>query len=127
MKNRRKMLPLALAAFVAPLAAQAEGPTHFAPNEAGIFYHTEAAGPAKSQEQVANELAAAQKTASGASMLRWGTMNTPKVGAARTRSEVVAELEAAQKQPNWDAASRLGAPLPAPRGEAAKARTVAQP
>lgn len=86
MKNRQ-VLSLALAvgagvAFVAPFAVYAEGPSHFAPNEAGVVYHA---------------------------------------------NEVVAELEAAQKQPNWDAASRLGAPLPAPRGDASKARAQAQP
>jgi hypothetical protein len=58
-------------------------------------------------------------------MLRWGSMRTPKVGAPKSRAEVVAELEAAQKQPNWDAASRLGAPLPAPKGDASKTRAQA--
>jgi hypothetical protein len=114
MKNRQ-VLSLALAvgagvAFVAPFAVYAEGPSHFAPNEAGVVYHANEAGQAKSQAQVSAELADAQKTPAGASMLRWGSMNTPKVGAAKSRAEVVAELEAAQKQPNWDAASRLGAP-----------------
>lgn len=131
MKNRQILSLLfaagAGAAFVAPPAAHAEGPSHFAPDEAGVVYHPGEAGPARSQAQVSAELATAQKTPDGASMLRWGSMSTPKVGAPRTRAEVVAELEAAQKQPHWDAAARLGAPLPAPRGEASKARARTQP
>ena len=131
MKNRQ-ILSLAFAvgagaAFVAPFAAYAEGPSHFAPNEAGVVYHPVEAGPAKSQAQVSAELADAQKTPAGASLLRWGSMSTPKVGASKSRAEVVAELEAAQKQPNWDAAARLGAPLPAPKGDASKTRAQAQP
>jgi len=95
MKNRQ-ILSFALAAgvggaFVAPLAAYAEGPSHFAPNEAGVVYH-----PAEA-------------------------------GAAKTDAQVAAELEAAQKQPNWDAAARLGAPLPAPKADTSKARAQAQP
>jgi hypothetical protein len=95
MKNRQ-ILSFALAAgvggaFVAPLAAYAEGSSHFAPNEAGVVYH-----PAEA-------------------------------GAAKTDAQVVAELEAAQKQPNWDAAARLGAPLPAPKADTSKARAQAQP
>jgi hypothetical protein len=95
MKNRQ-ILSFALAAgvggaFVAPLAAYAEGSSHFAPNEAGVVYH-----PAEA-------------------------------GAAKTDAQVAAELEAAQKQPNWDAAARLGAPLPAPKADTSKARAQAQP
>ena len=131
MKNRQ-ILSFALAAgvgaaFVAPFAAYAEGPSHFAPNEAGVIYHPGAAGPAKSRAQVSAELADAQNTPAGASMLRWGVMNTPKMGAAKSRAEVLAELEAAQKQSNWDAASRLGAPLSAPKEDSSKARAQAQP
>jgi len=95
MKNRQ-ILSFALAAgvggaFVAPLAAYAEGSSHFAPNEAGVVYH-----PAEA-------------------------------GAAKTDAQVAAELEAAQKQPNWDAAARIGAPLPAPKADTSKARAQAQP
>ena len=95
MKNRQ-ILSFALAAgvggaFVTPLAVHAEGPSHFAPNEAGVVYH-----PAEA-------------------------------GAAKTDAQVAAELEAAQKQPNWDAAARLGAPLPAPKADTSKARAQAQP
>lgn len=131
MKNRQ-ILSLALAvgasaAFVAPFSAYAEGPSHFAPNEAGVVYHPGEAGSGKTAAQVSTELAEAQKTPAGASMLRWGSMSTPKVGASKSRAEVVAELEAAQKQLNWDAAARLGAPLPAPKGDASKARAQAQP
>jgi len=92
-----------------------------------VVYHPGEAGSGKTAAQVSAELADAQKTPAGASMLRWGSMSTPKVGASKSRAEVVAELEAAQKQPNWDAAARLGAPLPAPKGDASKARAQAQP
>lgn len=131
MKNRQ-ILSLALAVgagavFVAPFAAYAEGPSHFAPNEAGVVYHPAEAGAAKTDAQVAAELATARKTPDGASLLRWGSMSTPKVGASKSSAEVVAELEAAQKQPNWDAAARLGAPLPVPKSDASKARAQAQP
>ncbi|VTY36560.1 Uncharacterised protein [Xylophilus ampelinus] len=131
MKNRQ-ILSFALAAgvgaaFVAPFAAYAEGPSHFAPSEAGVVYHPSEAGPGKTAAQVLAELADAQKTPAGASLLRWGSMSTPKVGASKSRAEVVAELEAAQKQPNWDAAARLGAPLPAPKGDASKAPAQARP
>jgi hypothetical protein len=69
MKNRQ-VLSLALAvgagvAFVAPFAVYAEGPSHFAPNEAGVVYHANEAGQAKSQAQVSAELADAQKTCWG--------------------------------------------------------------
>ena len=115
------------AALVAPLAAYAEGPSHFAPNEAGVIYHPAEAGAAKTDAQVAGELADARKTPEGASLLRWGTMSTPKVGAAKSRAAVIAELEAAQNQPNWDAAARLGAPLPTPKADTGKPRAQAQP
>lgn len=131
MKNRQILL-LALAmgvsgTFAVPFAAHAEGPSHFAPNEAGVVYHQGEAGPAKSPAQVSAELAAAQKTPAGASLLRWGSMSTPKEGSGKTRAEVLAELDSAQRQPNWDAASRLGAPLPAPKADTARARAQAQP
>ena len=131
MKNRQ-ILSFALAAgvggaFVAPLAAYAEGSSHFAPNEAGVVYHPAEAGAAKTDAQVAAELEAAQKQPNWDAAARIGSMGTPTVGASKTRTEVVAELEAAQKQPNWDAAARLGAPLPAPKADTSKARAQAQP
>ncbi len=125
MKNRQ-ILPFALAvgessAFVALLAAHAEGPFSFAPIEAGVVYHLAEAGAAKSNAQVASELATARTIPNSASMLRWGSMGTPKVGLSKTRAEVVAELEAAQKQPNWDTAARLGVSLATPKADASKA------
>jgi len=131
MKNRQT-ISLALAigagsAFVAPLAAYAEGPSHFAPTEAGVVYHPNEAGPSKSEAEVSAELASTQRILEGANLLRWGVMATPKVGPAKTSAEVAAELETAQTQPGWDAPTRLGAPLAAPKGDASKARTQAQP
>lgn len=131
MKNRQ-IFSFALAAgvgatFVAPLAAYAEGPSHFAPGEAGVVYHPGEAGSGKTAAQVSTELADAQKTPAGASMLRWGSMNTPKVGAAKSRAEVVAELEAAQRQPGWDAATRYGATQLAPKADTSNSRVQKQP
>ncbi|WP_183022843.1 hypothetical protein [Variovorax sp. UMC13] len=132
MKNRQ-ILSFALAvgvggAFVAPFAAYAEAPSHFAPNEAGVVYHPADAGRAKTEAEAAADLAAARAKPEWAGMLRWGSLaSTPKVGPSKTRAEVVAELEAAQKQPNWDAAARLGAPLTAPKVDTSKVRAQAQP
>ena len=109
------------------MAAYAEGPSHFAPTEAGVIYHPNEAGPTKSDAEVSAELANTQKTPEGASLLRWGVMGSPKVGPAKTSAEVAAELEAAQKQPDWDATTRLGAPLSVPKGDTSKARSQAQP
>lgn len=131
MKNRKaQSIWIAAAAgiaLIAPVAADAEAPSHFAPNEAGVVYHTANTGPIKSQAQVAADLKAASATPEGASMLHWGAMSTPEVGNPKSRAGAVAELEAAQKQSNWDVASRLGAPLQAPPGHASNARAQAQP
>lgn len=129
--NKRQVLPLVLAmgagvTFLAPLVASA-GPSHFAPNEAGVMYHPNETGPAQTEAQVAADLANAQAKPEWAGMLRWGSMSTPKAGSGKSREEVLAELQAAQRQPNWDAASRLGAPLPAPKGNTSTARATAQP
>jgi hypothetical protein len=129
--NKRQVLPLVLAmgagvAFIAPSVALA-GPSHFAPNEAGVMYHPNETGPAQSEAQVAADLANAQAKPEWAGMLRWGSMSTPKVGSGKSREEVLAELQAAQRQPNWDAASRLGAPLPAPKANTIATRATAQP
>lgn len=129
--KKRQVLPLVLAmgagvAFIAPLVASA-GPSHFAPNEAGVMYHPNEMGPAQSGAQVAADLANAQAKPEWAGMLRWGSMSTPKVGSGKSREEVLAELQAAQKQPNWDAASRLGAPIPVPKANTSTVRATAQP
>jgi hypothetical protein len=130
--TNRQILSFALAvgvgaAFATPFAVQAEGPSHFAPNEAGVVYHPSEAGSVKSTAQVSAELATARTTPDGASMLRWGSVGTPKVGASKTRAEVLAELHSAQRQPNWDAASRLGAPQPVSKADTGKARAQALP
>jgi len=93
----------------APLAAFADGPSHFAPTEAGIVYHPAAAEKSKTTAEAVAERDAALKSPQWAGMLRWGVRATPKAGPAKSRQDVVAELEAARSQPTWNNDMRLGA------------------
>ncbi len=129
MKNRQ-ILSLALvvsvgAAFSTPLAASA-GPPHVAPNEVGVLYHLDDAGPAKTDAQVAADLANAQAKTECLNLLRCGAIGTLKVRLGNSGEQVVAEREAAHTQPNWDASSRLGATPAASRANTNIARAASQ-
>ncbi len=125
MLKHRHTLALVLALGAAPLAAQAVGVEHFAPNELGVAYHPEHSGPRVSSDQVSAELEAAQKQPNWDAVNRYGA---PPAQTARreplSRAQVEAELAAMQRSPAWERASRLGAPLPvsAPTGTAAAPR-----
>ena len=110
------MIRTAVFIAIASLAsvAQADAPSHFAPTELGIIYHPNVSVPGLTREQVAAELAAAQRRPDWDVVSKIGERpaGPPLAVNAKSRAEVVEELRAAQAQQGWNEFSRLGYDYP---------------